>query len=256
MAGGQSNGDRLRARVRSRPQRFDDVESSVYPHQGRLDGLNTYGAPMKIGTGFHCGYFRWIGAGDFTGDGRADVYVTTADAKCFLYPNTAGLNGLDTLGERIHIGGKRPEVMYDSLALTDLDGDGKVDCFGRQVGTGNVDLLLNGSFVRVRAGRRAYEAPDGRGAAWARVPRIRGCRPHPDGALVSAALPAVSPCRGGVISAYPSPCRSPFRWPSWGAPGCPGCRAGSVPASRWCAGSPWTRWSRRSRCRFAVATIR
>ncbi|MFD8338767.1 hypothetical protein ACFV42_39915 [Streptomyces solisilvae] len=36
---------------------------------------------MKIGTGFHCGYFRWIGAGDFTGDGRADVYVTTADAR-------------------------------------------------------------------------------------------------------------------------------------------------------------------------------
>ncbi|MER7881016.1 FG-GAP repeat domain-containing protein [Streptomyces malaysiensis] len=122
---------------------FETGDLFVYPHQGRLDGLNTYGAPMKIGTGFHCGYFRWIGAGDFTGDGRADVYVTTADAKCFLYPNPAGLNDLDTLGERIHIGGKRPEVMYDSLALADLDGDGRVDCFGRQVGTGNVDSILN-----------------------------------------------------------------------------------------------------------------
>lgn len=171
-----------------------------------------------------------------------------------------------------------------AIDITDIDGDGKPDLLALRVdGTlvahvhqgvfdperplstfrepvavavGWNDFGANGSFVRVRAGRRAYEAPRTRGAAWARVPRIRGCRPHPDGALVSAALPAVSPCRGGVISAYPSPCRSPFRWPSWGAPGCPGCRARSVPACRWCAGSPWTRWSRRSRCRSAVATIR
>lgn len=184
MADGQSNGDRLRARVRSRPQRFDDVESSVYPHQGRLDGLNTYGAPMKIGTGFHCGYFRWIGAGDFTGDGRADVYVTTADAKRFLYPNTAGLNGLDTLGERIHIGGKRPEVMYDSLALADLDGDGKVDCFGRQVGTGNVDFhpqwLVRTCPCRApRIRGAAYtRCRMGEGAADTRVPSSSGRRPR------------------------------------------------------------------------------
>lgn len=122
---------------------FETGDLFVHPHTGKFDGLNTYGEPVHIATGFTPTYFRWVGAGDFTGDGRADVYVTTADAKCFLYPNVAGLDGLDTLGERMHVGGKRPEVMYDSLALADLTGDGKVDCFGRQVGTGKIDGIRN-----------------------------------------------------------------------------------------------------------------
>jgi len=119
-------------------------ELVVFPHSGRLQGLATFGEPVLIRTGMDA-YHRWIGAGDFTGDGRADVLINTGDDKVRLYVNTGGLNGLQTLAEDgIHIGGKlAPDIAYDTIALADITGDGRTDVFGRLAGTTEVHSMLN-----------------------------------------------------------------------------------------------------------------
>lgn len=119
-------------------------ELLVIPHSGALKGEETYGEPVVIGTGFD-EFYRWIGAGDFTGDGRADVLVNTADEKVYLLVNQGGLNGLETIAkEGVHIGGRlSPDISYDTLALGDLTGSGRTDCFGRLHGTTEVHSMLN-----------------------------------------------------------------------------------------------------------------
>jgi hypothetical protein len=118
-------------------------ELFVYPYSGCFNGLDTFGERVRIGREFDSDYYVWIGAGDLTGNGKADVYTTTVDGLCFLFANENGLAGLDTLAEPVQIGSKLAEVNYDSIGLADLDGDGRIDCFGRQQGTGQIDSILN-----------------------------------------------------------------------------------------------------------------
>ncbi|MFI1120906.1 hypothetical protein ACH4VS_06880 [Streptomyces hygroscopicus] len=47
------------------------------------------------------------------------------------------MTSLDTLAEPVHIGGKLPEVAYDTIALADMNADGKTDING----DGRPDLL-------------------------------------------------------------------------------------------------------------------
>ncbi|MCP3803251.1 VCBS repeat-containing protein [Allokutzneria sp. A3M-2-11 16] len=116
-------------------------ELFVHPGTGRLDGLRTYGEPVLVGTGFAADHHVWVGAGDFTGDGTADVFALTIEKQAYIYLNTGGLNGTGTLAEPIHVGGKLPDITYDTIALADLDGDGKTDIIGRQEGTSLVDTI-------------------------------------------------------------------------------------------------------------------
>lgn len=122
-------------------------ELLVFPHSGAFKGEQTYGDPVVIGTGFD-EFHRWIGAGDFTGDGRADVITNTADEQVHLLVNQGGLNGLDTIStELVHIGGRlSPEIGYDTIALADLTGDGRCDVFGRLEHTTQVHSMLNQGF--------------------------------------------------------------------------------------------------------------
>jgi hypothetical protein len=138
---GSFNGDGRRDILARKPS---TEELFVVPHSGRLDGLATFGTPVLIRTGMDA-YHRWIGAGDFTGDGRADVLINTGDDQVRLYVNTGGLNGLRTLAEEgIHVGGKlSPDISYDTIALADITGDGRTDVFGRLAGTTEVHTMLN-----------------------------------------------------------------------------------------------------------------
>lgn len=119
-------------------------ELFVFPHSGALKGEETYGEPVLIGTGFDT-FHRWIGAGDFTGNGYADVLSNTDEEKVYLYVNEGGLDGLETIAkEGIHIGGRlSPDISYDTLALGDLTGNGLTDCFGRLGGSVEVHSMLN-----------------------------------------------------------------------------------------------------------------
>ncbi|MEU9941501.1 FG-GAP repeat domain-containing protein [Streptomyces lavendulae] len=116
-------------------------ELFVFPHSGAFKGTETYGAPVLIGTGF--GSHLWLCAGDLTGDGTADVVCITDDDRCLIFLNQGGLDGLNTLGEAIHVGGKPPERTYDTIALGDLTGTGTVDIIGRVQGTGEVHRILH-----------------------------------------------------------------------------------------------------------------
>ncbi|MEU7365348.1 VCBS repeat-containing protein [Streptomyces hygroscopicus] len=116
-------------------------ELFVYPVSGALNGLKTYGEPVKIGTDIRPDHYLWVGAGDFTGDGRADIFALTVEEQGYIFLNRGGLAGLDTLAEPVHIGGKLPEVAYDTIALADMNADGKTDIIGRQGGTSKIDII-------------------------------------------------------------------------------------------------------------------
>ncbi|MFF4402805.1 FG-GAP repeat domain-containing protein [Streptomyces sp. NPDC001480] len=117
------------------------AELYVHPHTGWYNGLDTYGAPVLIARGAEFASCQWIGAGDFNGNGLADIIVITADNKCLLHLNQGGLDGLNTLGEALHVGGKLPDVSYDTIAIGDITGSGTTDIIGRLEGTGEIHFI-------------------------------------------------------------------------------------------------------------------
>ena len=131
-------------------------EVFVHPGTGKVDGTRTFGAPVLIGTGFAADKDVWVGAGDFTGNGTADIFTLTVEQQAYIYLNKDGLNGLDTLAEPIHVGGKLPEVTYDTIALADLDQDGRTDIIGRQAGTSIIDAI---PFAGSVDGTNSFAAP-------------------------------------------------------------------------------------------------
>jgi hypothetical protein len=121
-------------------------ELFVHPHSGRLDGVNTYADPVLVGTGFAADFHLWVGAADFTGNGLADMFTLTIEEQGYIYLNKDGMNGLETFAEPVHVGGKRPDIVYDTIAIADLNGAGKTDIIGRQVGGRLIDVVpFNGS---------------------------------------------------------------------------------------------------------------
>ena len=138
---GSFSGDGRRDILARRPS---TGELFVIPHRGAFDGTDTYGPPELIRTGVDS-FFRWLGAGDFTGSGTADVLANTGDDQVRLYVNQGGLSGTETLAEEgIHVGGKLSEdVSYDTIALGDLTGDGRTDVIGRLAGTREVHVMVN-----------------------------------------------------------------------------------------------------------------
>jgi Trypsin/FG-GAP-like repeat len=81
-------------------------------------------------------------AGDFTGDGRADIGgVETSTGKLWLYPNT-GRTGLSLLGTRIEIGRSGWNGLTN-LTAADFTGDGKADISGVETSTGKLWLYPN-----------------------------------------------------------------------------------------------------------------
>ncbi|MFD9392984.1 FG-GAP repeat domain-containing protein [Streptomyces sp. NPDC060000] len=129
------------------------AELFVFPHRGVWDGAKTFGEPVKVGEGFD--NVLWLGAGDFTGNGYADVVVISTDEQALVYLNQGGLNGMDTFAAPLRFGGKLPEVTYDTIALGDLTGDGRADIIGRLQGTGEVHRIIN----RSAAGGQEMFAP-------------------------------------------------------------------------------------------------
>lgn len=137
-------------------------ELFVFPHSGEFRGTETYLEPVKISDGFHPERDHMtVRTIDSTGDGRADVlgFSRLEDNGArgqFLYRNTGGLNGMDTLAEPIKMSSGRTDGRrWDTIGIADLTGSGPEDMFGRERDTGHVDafysrgrLIEDGSFDR------------------------------------------------------------------------------------------------------------
>jgi hypothetical protein len=78
----------------------------AYPGTGSINGNNTLGARVQIGTGW--GAMTNLVSGDFNGDGVGDVDAVEAKAgdtgTFYTYPGTGSINGNNTLGARAQIG--------------------------------------------------------------------------------------------------------------------------------------------------------
>jgi hypothetical protein len=95
----------------------------LYRGQGNGDGLT---GRVLVGPGWNI-YNAIVGAGDFSGDGRADIVARTGDGTLYLYKGT----GVSTrpFASRVKVGTGWNH--YGKLASPgDMDGDGRADLLG------------------------------------------------------------------------------------------------------------------------------
>nr|WP_063782334.1 VCBS repeat-containing protein [Streptomyces vietnamensis] len=116
-----------------------DSAGVLWLYQGNGSGTG-FASRIKVGSGWG-GYNRILGAGDFSGDGRADVVVRDGSGNLYLYKGTGSKTA--PFAGRVRIG--TGWGTYTKLvAPGDLNGDGKADLLGvtaagdlyRYLGTG------------------------------------------------------------------------------------------------------------------------
>jgi len=130
----------------------------VYPHTGKLNGLQTYEDPVKLAGDFGRKRFCFVQACDVTGEGRAQVCAfsvkeVTIDGELrqintgengvfgfFWFPNLGAPGEIGPLGEPQRISGKRDDDRYwSTFGFADITGTGNDDIFSRGLGGGNFD---------------------------------------------------------------------------------------------------------------------
>ncbi|MEU7073728.1 VCBS repeat-containing protein [Streptomyces narbonensis] len=95
----------------------------IYRGNGKADGLS---GRVKVGSGWGA-YNKILGAGDYTGDGRADVLARTTAGDLYLHPGSG--NATTPFKPRVKIGSGWGT--YKQLAAPgDLNADGKADLLG------------------------------------------------------------------------------------------------------------------------------
>ncbi|MFJ7204578.1 FG-GAP-like repeat-containing protein [Streptomyces sp. NPDC098789] len=105
----------------------------VYPGTGSLNGANTLGARVQIGTNWNS-MSSLVVPGDLNSDSVDDLVAKDESGNLFLYPGTGALNGNNTLGNRTQIGSGW-KAMTD-LVGADLNNDGKGDIAAVQAAPG------------------------------------------------------------------------------------------------------------------------
>ncbi len=103
-------------------------------------GAISYAAKMDFGTG--TGPFS-VAIGDLDGDGRADLVVTNSNSNnVSVFRNTSTAAGVISYAAKVDFAtGSKPQ----SVAIGDLDGDGKVDLAVANRGDNTVSVLRNTS---------------------------------------------------------------------------------------------------------------
>ena len=99
-----------------------------------------------------------LAAGDFTGDGKADIVATNeTNGELVLYPsNGSGLNGSGVIGSSFHL--------MNKLTMADLNKDGNSDIVATNRSTG--DLMIYASNGRVISDTRKI------GDGWANMTNL------------------------------------------------------------------------------------
>lgn len=123
-------------------------EVFVLPHSGAFAGSATFSEPVLIARDMGWQTFGFVRALD-NGDGLAGVLAFSLEQinpgvdgehGLFLFPNTGGLRGLDTLGAPVRISGKRDDGrLWETVGMADISGNGADDTFSRGWDGTNVD---------------------------------------------------------------------------------------------------------------------
>ncbi|MFC7976973.1 FG-GAP repeat domain-containing protein [Streptomyces cinereoruber] len=114
-----------------------DKAGVLYLYKGNGQGTG-FASRIKVGSGWNA-YNKIVGAGDHTGDGRADIVARTPGGDLYLYAGTGNpttpFTGREKIGAGWHI--------YSHLvAPGDLNADGKGDLLG-VASNGEVFSYLN-----------------------------------------------------------------------------------------------------------------
>ncbi|WP_438294291.1 N-acetylmuramoyl-L-alanine amidase [Streptomyces sp. HUAS TT7] len=103
-----------------------DTSGVAWYYKGSGNPAAPFGDRVKLGAGWGA-FTSLVGAGDLTGDGRADLIARDGSGLLWLYPGTGG----PAFGNRTQIGSSWQ--IYDQILSTgDLDGDGKGDFVARE----------------------------------------------------------------------------------------------------------------------------
>ncbi|MFJ2057940.1 FG-GAP-like repeat-containing protein [Streptomyces sp. NPDC087908] len=102
-----------------------DRSGNLYLYQG--NGKSTgFASRIKVGGGWGS-FNKIVGAGDYTGDGRADIVARTTGGDLYVYPGTG--KAATPFGARTKVGSGW-NTYSKVIAPGDLNGDGKGDLLG------------------------------------------------------------------------------------------------------------------------------
>lgn len=94
------------------------------------NGAGGFAARVKVGTGWS-GYKKIIGAGDLTGDGKADLLALDASGELWRYNGTGIGTGTGVFKSRVLVFKDWGGSYKDVVGAGDLNGDGKADLLSR-----------------------------------------------------------------------------------------------------------------------------
>lgn len=134
-----------------------DSGGTLWLHPGDGALYTKLGARIKVGTGWNA-YDALVGAGDYSGDGRADLLARDTSGLLFLFKGTGTATAPFAAREQVGSGFGQ----YDLLFVPgDIDGDSKGDLIGR---------LPNGDLYRYtstgKAGTATFAARVKFGTGW------------------------------------------------------------------------------------------
>ncbi|MFF8809375.1 FG-GAP repeat domain-containing protein [Streptomyces omiyaensis] len=102
-----------------------DSSGVLWLYRGNGEG-DAFASRLKVGSGWGA-FNALVGAGDYTGDGRADLLARTTGGVLYLYPGTG--NATAPFGARSEVGSGWNTYKY-LVAPGDLNADGKGDLIG------------------------------------------------------------------------------------------------------------------------------